>query len=140
MNVVVDTTVFSLFVRRTVPLNDPHLSIFLDLFAKNRILLLGVVYQELLSGVRHESQFRRLERILESFVVELATQDDHKVAATFYNRCRTNGIQGSAVDFLICAMAYRRDCEILTLDEDFTHYAAYTPIRLLIPPQPTSSN
>ena len=49
--VVVDTSVFSLFLRRSQQLDDAHLALFHDLFEKDQIVLLGTVYQELLSGI-----------------------------------------------------------------------------------------
>lgn len=131
--VVVDTSVFSLFLRRSQQLDDAHLALFHDLFEKDQIVLLGTVYQELLSGIRHETQFNRLVDVLDGFNPVLATVADHEEAARFYNVCRHNGIQGSAIDFLICAMASRRNYQILTLDADFEHYGQYLPISLIRP-------
>jgi predicted nucleic acid-binding protein len=131
--VVVDTSVFSLFLRRGQTLENEYLDLFLDLFERNQIVLLGIVYQELLSGIRHEEQFRRLADILEGFNIEYAGQDDHLEAATYYNLCRSKGVQGSNADFLICAMSAKRDHHILTLDADFDYYAEHLPIRLLKP-------
>jgi predicted nucleic acid-binding protein len=131
--VVVDTSVFSLFIRRNQQLDDAYLAMFHDLFEKDQIVLLGSVYQELLSGIRHQEQFDRLADILNGFDVVLATAADHQEAARFYNICRQNGIQGSAIDLLICAMAHRRNHQILTLDVDFALYAQYLPINLVQP-------
>jgi len=131
--VVVDTSVFSLFLRRDQALSSGYLDLFLDLFEKNQIVLLGIVYQELLSGIKHESQFNRLADILDGFSIEYANQDDHLLAAQFYNICRSKGIQGSNFDFLICAMSIQRDHHILTVDVDFDHYEENFPITLLSP-------
>lgn len=131
--VIVDTSVFSLFLRRNQQLNDSYLTLFHDLFEKDQIVLLGSVYQELLSGIRHQVQFNRLADILNGFDLILATTADHQEAAQFYNICRSNGVQGSAIDFLICAMANRRSHQILTLDADFELYAQHLPIHLLQP-------
>ena len=46
------------------------------------------------------------------------------------NQCRSHGIAGSAVDFLICAAAHRRGWSILTTDRDFQNYASVRPLRL----------
>jgi predicted nucleic acid-binding protein len=131
--VVVDTSVFSLFLRRDQTLKDEYLDLFLELFEKNQIVLLGVVYQELLSGIRHQKQFDRLADILDGFHIQYAAKEDHLTAARYYNLCRSQGVQGSSIDFLICAMSRQREHLILTLDEDFTHYAKHLPIRLLKP-------
>ncbi len=131
--VVVDTSVFSLFLRRDQTLEDEYLDLFLELFEKNQIVLLGVVCQELLSGIRHQAQFDRLADILNGFHIVYADKEDHLEAARYYNLCRSKGIQGSSIDFLICAMSSQRDHHILTLDEDFVHYAKHLPISLLRP-------
>lgn len=71
--VVVDTSVFSLFLRRNRQLEDAYLTLFHDLFKKDQIVLFGSVYQELLSGIRHQKQFDRLADTLNGFDVILAT-------------------------------------------------------------------
>lgn len=57
-----------------------------------------------------------------------ATTEDHILAAKFFNQCRRNGVQGSPVDFLICAQASRNQQKILTTDKDYQHYAEYISI------------
>ena len=131
--VVVDTSVFSLFLRRSQKLDDEHLTLFHDLFEKDQIVLLGPVYQELLSGIRHEEQFERLADILNGFNIELATVADYQEAARFFNICRGKGIQGLSFDFLICATSSLRNYQILTLDSDFDLYAQFLPINLIEP-------
>jgi hypothetical protein len=61
--------------------------------------------------------------------VELEAED-YEDAASYSNRCRANGIQGSSVDFLICAVSARRGLAVLTTDKDFEHFARHLPIRL----------
>jgi predicted nucleic acid-binding protein len=51
-------------------------------------------------------------------------------AAEFSNQCRHKGIQGSTIDFLICAVAAVEELQILTTDSDFLRYAKHLPIRL----------
>ena len=46
------------------------------------------------------------------------------------NQCRSRGIAGSPIDFLICAVAHRRTWQIFTLDRDFTLYAKALPVVL----------
>ena len=132
MKVVVDTSVWSAYLRR----QNPPESLFrvLERFIRrNQVHLLGIVRQELLSGVPHPQQFDRLSRALSGFQDELATSADHSLAAKFYNLCRASGVQGSSIDFLICAIAKRLRSPILTLDRDFFSYARYLPVRVLSP-------
>jgi predicted nucleic acid-binding protein len=132
MKVVVDTSVWSAYLRRPDP--PEALARALERFIRrDQVHLLGIVRQELLSGVPQPQQFDRLSRSLSGLPDELATSDDHSLAANFYNLCRANGVQGSSIDFLICAMARRLRSPILTLDRDFISYAQYLPVRVLSP-------
>ncbi|MDJ0754143.1 MAG: hypothetical protein QNJ45_11530 [Ardenticatenaceae bacterium] len=135
MKVAVDTSVFSLFLRRNTESvsGNPHVKLFRDLFERDQIALLGVVYQELLSGIRHQSQFDRLNEGLLGFDIILATVDDHFLAAEIFNSCRQSGIQGSSADFLICAMTINRGYSLLTTDQDFEHYAQVINLDLIQP-------
>jgi len=91
---------------------------------------MGPIRQELLSGVRTPDQFGALREHLRAFPdVELGT-GDYEEAASFSNRCRAAGVQGSSADFLICAVAARRALAIFTTDEDFEHYARILPLTL----------
>jgi len=65
--------------------------------------------QELLSGIRDHAQFEKVREHLRRFVDIPITTDDYEEAASYYNRCRSKGIQGSSTDFLICAIAVRHD-------------------------------
>ena len=58
------------------------------------------------------------------------TGEDYEQAASFFNRCRAKGVQGSNTDFLICAVAARREFAIFSTDEDFAHFAKVLPITL----------
>ena len=103
----------------------------LYLITVDRVALLGAIRQEILSGVRSSEQFTRLRDYLRAFPdLELATED-YELAAEIFNICRSNGIQGSNTDFLICAVAHRRSYSILTTDNDFQNFQAYIPIVLL---------
>jgi hypothetical protein len=46
------------------------------------------------------------------------------------NACRTHGISGSPIDFLLCSAASRRNSAIYTTDRDFGRYANHLPLAL----------
>ena len=97
----------------------------------NRVVLLGAVRQEVLSGIRHPEQFTRLRDYLRAFPDLELTTEDYELAAEFYNPCRIHGIQGANTDFLLCAVAHRRDYSIMTTDQDFESFQAYIPVTVL---------
>ncbi|MGA7951912.1 MAG: PIN domain-containing protein [Gloeobacterales cyanobacterium] len=137
MKVVVDTSVWSLALRRNSPdgssqSNDGLMVTLLrDWILDGRVVLLGAIRQEILSGIRHPAQYMKLRDYLRAFPnVELATED-YELAAEFYNTCRQKGIQGSNTDFLICAAACHRNYGILTTDHDFQNFKEHIPITLM---------
>ena len=85
--------------------------------------MIGPVRQEILSGIPDETQFRKLKAKLRAFEDLELTSDDYELAAEFTNACRKKGVQGSHIDFLICAVAVRNKLPIFTLDKDFERYA-----------------
>lgn len=132
MKVVVDTSVWSLALRRNTPANAmPVVNLLRDLITDGRGAMLGAVRQEVLSGIRHAEQFTRLRDYLHAFADLGLTTEDYEVAAEFYNICRSNGIQGANTDFLLCAVAHRRGYSILTTDKDFESFQVYIPVMLL---------
>jgi hypothetical protein len=141
VNVLVDTSVWSVALRRdTGKLSEFERAIrhdLADLTADTRVRILGPIRQELLSGIRNPSQLRAVRDDLREFPDVPLSIDDWEAAAESNNRCRAAGIAGSAVDFLLCAVAIRRDWEIFTTDNDFQHYARVLPLRLRAQPRRT---
>lgn len=133
MSVIVDTSVWSLALRRrTSSDSSPAIALLRDLIANDQVVLLGAIRQEILSGIRDSEQFMKLQDYLRAFPdLEIATED-YELAAEFFNTCRRNGIQGANTDFLICAVAHRHNYSILTTDKDFQNFQTHIPILLSI--------
>ena len=130
MNVLVDTSVWSLALRRREPEDTPPVRELRELVLEGRAQIIGPVRQEVLSGIRTQAQFQRLREALRAFPdLDLASADFER-AAELFNRCRQRGIQGSNADFLICAVAERLQLPILTTDLDFPLFAEHIPVRL----------
>ena len=132
MNVLVDSSVWSLALRRNTT-NDAIaiVNVLRDLIADGRVVLLGAIRQEVLSGVRYKEQFARLREYLRAFPDLELTTEDYELAAEFFNTCRSNGVQGSNTDFLLCAVAHRRGYSIFTTDKDFENFRSHIPVVLL---------
>ena len=64
-----------------------------------------------------------------------STTEDYETAANCFNICMKKGIQGSHIDFLICAIANNHNLSILTLDKDFSNYSKYIDINLIKIPE-----
>ena len=129
MKVLVDTSVWSLALRRREP--GEVVNKLTALILESMVVMIGPVRQELLSGISDRAVYDNLRAKLQSFEDLTITTLDYEVAADFFNTCRKNGVQGSHIDFLICAVAYSNKLLIYTTDQDFLLYANYLPIRLL---------
>ena len=133
MKVLVDTSVWSLALRRKNVVASAAAEELQALIRDNRVQIIGPVRQELLSGIRHSRQFNSLRKHLESFPDLAILTADYVTAARFSNLCRANGVQGSNTDFLICGVAARKRLPIFTLDNDFALFAKHLPILLYQP-------
>jgi predicted nucleic acid-binding protein len=128
--VLVDTSVWSLALRRSRADTDPSVQELRALIEEGRVALIGPVRQELLSGVKGSTAFETLRDQLRAFDDEALEAADFERAAEHFKTCRARGVQGSNTDFLICAAAERRGLPILTIDGDFVRFARILPIDL----------
>ena len=124
MKVLVDTSVWSIAFRHKVSgeRSEEITNQLYELIDDSRVAIIGPIRQELLSGIKSESQFKLLRKRLEFFRDTVLETEDYVLAAKFFNQCRSNGIQGSHIDFLICAVASRRKFPLYTADKDFPLY------------------
>jgi hypothetical protein len=90
----------------------------------------GIVLQELLTGVRTEAQFSRLEALMRAFPVLEAERRHHVSAARIANVCRRVGITTSTVDCLIASLSVASDAPLFTLDADFLRMAPHCGLRI----------
>jgi len=97
---------------------------------EQQVVMLGVIRQEILSGIQHQEQFERIRNKLRPFPDYPITTTDFETAAEFFNRCRTKGIQGSDTDFLICAVANAYDFRIMTFDKDFEYFSKHIDLKV----------
>jgi predicted nucleic acid-binding protein len=136
MLVLVDTPIWSLALRRkSGDLNRRELSLtqaLEELIRDGRAQLIGVVRQELLSGIRDQQRFEKLRNYLSAFDDPALAAGDHETAAAMHNRCRGRGVSGSAIDFLLCAVAELRHWQIFTTDKDFEHYRRVLGLKLYV--------
>jgi predicted nucleic acid-binding protein len=130
VKVLVDTSVWSLALRRATPSPNAAVGELRSLIEEGRVAMIGVIRQELLSGVQTQGAFERLRDHLRAFSDEQLETADFERAAEHFNACRSRGVQGSNTDYLICAVAERRSMPILTTDADFTRFAEVLPIAL----------
>ena len=98
MNVLVDTSVWSLLLRHKPTAQNEHQSqklktVVAELIHAQQVRLIGNIRQELLSGIIHPAQFDKLETTLSAFADETVEstrlyQHQRPASECLYTRCR----------------------------------------------------
>lgn len=102
-----------------------------QLIDENRAKIIGPIRQEVLSGYSDPVRYEKLRSKLQYFPNEPIADSDYETATEYSNFCRAKGIQGSHIDFLICAVSVNLNLSTYTSDKDFLHYNKHLPISLL---------
>lgn len=121
MRVLVDTSVWSLALRRqdAASLSPEEQKLKAELaqaLQDGRVVMIGLIRQELLSGIKDAGQYERVKTALDAFLDEPIGRADHEYAARLYNECRSHGCEAGPVDMLICSVAVRRSWQVLSSD------------------------
>ena len=133
MNLVVDTSVWSLVLRRPqVEETNRYVRAFrAHIDGGHGIFLVGHILQELLDGIRDKKDFARLLKLLEPVPLVILERGTFVAAAELRQRCRSRGIQVGPVDCLIAAACIQEGYPLLTADRDFVHMARYCDLVVL---------
>jgi predicted nucleic acid-binding protein len=131
LSLFVDTSVWSLALRRDAPSNTPAVrALVRAIEAGDDILTTGLVLQELLQGF---SGPRNRKTILDRFAslpYLPPDRQDHVEAAELRNNCRRRGIQVGTIDALLAQLCIRHDLTMLTTDDDFRLIARASALKL----------
>ena len=134
MSLFVDTSVWSLALRRDSPEAVPEVLALTDaLTSGDTILTTGLVLQELLQGfARPKAHAQILERF-SAVPLLVPDRDDHIQAAALRNACRRAGVQMGTIDALIAQLCVRHGLTLLSTDQDFENVARHTLLKLWRP-------
>ena len=132
MRVLVDTTIWSLALRRRNPKTSEKVLIdeLAELIQELRAVLIAPIRQEVLSGISDTKSFDIVGNHLEPFDDLTIDGGDYVEAARMFNACRGKGVQGSHVDFLICAVSKKHSAPVFTIDMEFSNYAKHIDLQL----------
>ena len=130
MKVLVDTPIWSYALRKPNKKYKKEIDQLKSLIRDQKALIIGPIRQEILSGYSDLRKFKKLREKLSFFEDTPIQNDDYELAAELCNQCRKKRIQGSHIDFLICAVAKRIDVPIFTTDKDFSRYQKAISIKL----------
>jgi len=132
MFVLVDTSIWSLALRKKDRNHEEEkiVDYFSKIIRDLKLVIIGPIRQEILSGISDGNRYNELRDKISVFEDYIIKTKEYETATQYYNECRKKGIQGSHVDYLICAVAINNKMSILTLDKDFDNYKNIIPIQL----------
>jgi len=135
MRILIDTSIWSLAFRRQLNDNDCNTNVHVlkelkELINETRAIIIGPIRQEILSGISNSGQYKKLKKKLRAFEDFPISTIDYELAAEFFNHCRGKGIQGSHIDFLICAVTSRNNMSVYTTDKDFDNFSKLLNLNL----------
>ena len=131
MRVLVDTSVWSLALRKKGPVDHPAVRGLSSLLEANEdVVLTGIILQEVLQAFRSETTFRTVARHLAPFPLLRLDRADYVGAAALHRRCAGKGVAVSTADCQIAAAAIRHGCRLLTADADLERIARLSDLAL----------
>ena len=120
MSLLVDTSVWSLALRRDVEPPEPEVvALRQALLGSDQVFTTGLVLQELLQGFAGPKDRAQLVERLSALAFLQPVKDDHIKAAEIRNTCRRRGVQVGTIDALLIQLCRRNDLTLLTTDQDF---------------------
>ena len=132
MNILVDTSVWSLALRRDNPPDcKPVSRLRAALKDGENVFTTGLILQELLQGFKGP---KARQRIIENFAplpLIVPERKDHINAADLKVKLRQKGIQAGTIDVLLAQLCLRHGLSLLSADRDFVHIAKHVPLALI---------
>ena len=131
MSLLVDTSVWSLALRRDAPAAEPEVQALVEALAGSGLVVTtGLVLQELLQGFKGPKAAAAIVERFSAFALIQPDREDHIAAAQLRNKCRRAGVQLGTVDALIAQLCIRNGLTLLTSDQDFTHATKHCELKV----------
>lgn len=134
MTLLVDTSVWSLALRRNAVASEPEVQVLKEALAGSDVVVItGLILQELLQGF---SGPKAMSQIIERFAALPLLQpdrEDHVAAAELRNKCRRAGVQIGTIEAVIAQLCVRHDLALLSTDNDFRLLSSHSSLHVWQP-------
>ena len=131
MNILVDTSVWSLALRRdSTPDCQAVSRLEAALNDGENVFTTGLILQELLQGFKGPKARRRIIEDFSSLPLIIPEKRDHIDAADLKVKLRQKGLQVGTIDVLLAQLCLRYRLSLLSTDKDFLHIAKHAPLVL----------
>lgn len=133
MTLLVDTSVWSLALRRDVEVEEPEVHALKEALGSAVVVTTGLVLQELLQGFAGAKASEQIVERFSALALVQPDREDHIAAAGLRNICRRAGVQIGTVDALIAQLCITHELVLLSTDQDFAHAAKHCALKLWAP-------
>ena len=130
MSVFVDTSVWSLALRRDAPADIPEVAELRRSLDTGSVCCTGLVLQELLQGFSKAKAHKQITSHFSTLPLLVPDRNDHIHAAELRSRCRRQGVQTGTIDALLAQLCIRYELMMLTTDKDFHRIAPIISLSL----------
>jgi predicted nucleic acid-binding protein len=131
MTLLVDTSVWSLALRRDAQLDVPQVTALkAALEGDDIVVTTGLVLQELLQGFAGPRAGKGIVDRFAALPLVVPERQDHIDAAALRNTCRRAGVQMGTIDALLAQLCIRHRLTLLTTDNDFVHAAKHCTLKV----------
>ena len=134
MNLFVDTSVWSLALRRAVSPDEPPVMRLREaLLDGESLYTTGLVLQELLQGFRGPTAREAIVDRFASLPLLVPDRADHVEAAELRNTCRRRDVQVGTIEALLAQLCIRHGLVMLSTDRDFELMARHVDLHCWSP-------
>ena len=131
MNLLVDTSVWSLVLRRDTPADAPEADYLRTALGRgDSIVTTGIILQEILQGVTGAKMRTTIQERFAALPFLVPDRSDHVQAAELHGAARQKGIQVGTVDALLAALCLKHDLTMLSTDADFKNLRKVVSLRI----------
>lgn len=126
--VIVDTSVWIDFLKGRETKQVQKLEELLS--EETDIFITGLIFQEVLTGIKSKKEREKVRSELEHFVLVNPSLDTHIQAAEIFDGCKKKGFTiRSIIDCLIASLTLEYDLTILENDKDYTFISEVYPLK-----------
>jgi len=134
VTLLVDTSVWSLALRRDAPASAPEVHMLKDaLLGADIVVTTGLVLQELLQGFSGPTSRALIIEHFAALPLIQPDREDHVAAAELRNTCRRAGVQVGTIDALLAQLCIRHDLTLLSTDNDLALAVPHCALRVWAP-------
>lgn len=133
MNILVDTGVWSVALRRDSPAGCQAVSrLKMALQGGEGVVTTGPILQELLQGFNGPKARRRIIETFSSHSLIIPEKRDHIDAADLRVKLGQKGIQAGTIDVLLVQLCLRQGLSLLSMDKNFVPMRKHVPLSVMI--------